>query len=381
MAKPAPNAPLYVICDRCRAQGRTDEDPFEQFGALLDFEPVPRKHERADGWGADVQRTYIAALSLTGSDAAACRAVGKSPFGVKQLIDHEGSAGFRAAREQAMEMAEDERGRRLAEGLRAVAADRAGWTPPEAPWAHAQTRRGSGRPPHQPLPPPLEWEDDPDEELTLEGVMPWLGEVFRKYLLKVDQERDARLDGKIVEADFYLRQLTWLEVVLDICSGDGAAYMRDYREGGHDLIDMAETPMSRILGNARRMVWQEEGEPDRPEHPPRDRLVDHGRFSTEPQETTRGGLAKSHEQQKSEFEERHHQAAEEQLKWEARARAQAAEWRARLEAPKSPSPISGWPATEAPSGGRSQAGHGHRGEATEGEGPTDDSSAAGGDPQ
>src|SRR3954452_1525063 len=94
--------PIPVVCDRCRAEGLAGEDPFEAFGALLDFEPVPRRMNRADGWDAEVQRAYIAALSLTGSDRAAARAVGKAAFGIKQLLNSPGSEGFAAAREEAM---------------------------------------------------------------------------------------------------------------------------------------------------------------------------------------------------------------------------------------------------------------------------------------
>src|SRR3954462_12800768 len=88
------------------------------------FRPRPAPHNRADGWDSEVQRAYIAALSLTGADRSACRAVGKSAFGVTQLIAHEGSESFCAAREEALAMAADERSRRLAEGLRAVAAEK-----------------------------------------------------------------------------------------------------------------------------------------------------------------------------------------------------------------------------------------------------------------
>ena len=41
-----PPPPLYVICDRCRAEGQAGEDPF---GDPLDFAPVPRLTTRADG--------------------------------------------------------------------------------------------------------------------------------------------------------------------------------------------------------------------------------------------------------------------------------------------------------------------------------------------
>ena len=65
--------PIPVICDRCRAEGFGNAEEFADFGDLLDFEPVPRR-PRADGWTPEVQRAFIAALAVTGSDRQAARA-------------------------------------------------------------------------------------------------------------------------------------------------------------------------------------------------------------------------------------------------------------------------------------------------------------------
>jgi hypothetical protein len=43
---------------------------------LLNFDPVPRR-ARADGWTAEHQRAFIAALAVTGSARQAARAIGK----------------------------------------------------------------------------------------------------------------------------------------------------------------------------------------------------------------------------------------------------------------------------------------------------------------
>ena len=300
--------PVFVICDRCRAEGLAGEDPFEAFGALLDFEPVPRRSNRADGWDADVQRAYIAALSLTGSERAACRAVGKSAFGVTQLIAHEGSAGFRAARDEALAMAADERGRRLAEGVRAVASEQSNWRPADPPWSRAGTRR---RPP----PPPVQSEED-----KLKAGKDLLVRMINLYLLKLRQEREARVGGQIAAADFYLRQATWLEVSLDLMSGDAFQLLRDFRRGDYGVIQIAETTASSLLDAARRNHWQACGDPPRPGPIPAHLLVDHGGYSTEPNEATWGGLEQSHEEQTQVFEERHKQAAAEQVAWEEAAR-------------------------------------------------------------
>ena len=318
--------PILVVCDRCRASGRPGADPFAGFGALLDFAPVPRRSTRADDWDAQCQRAFIAALSLTGSPRAAARAVGKAQYGVTQLLAAPGNEGFCAAYEEAMAIAADERSRRLVEGLGAVAAEQAGWRPPAAPWSRAATRnppldfqgRGTARSavegpaaegPSAPL--------TPEEE---EARWLWLDRLVGKYRIKLEQERAARLAGEIVAADFYLRQLTHIEVLIDLMGTDGFGILIEHRERGTLLIDIAETPMSRLLDAARRAKWAEQGDPPRPAPIPRDLLTDHGRFSTEPQEGTWGGLELSHEEQLSALEERHRQAADEQVEWEACAR-------------------------------------------------------------
>ena len=118
----------------------------------------------------------------------------------------------------------------------------------------------------RPVPP----SDDETEEARLE----WLAVIVRKYLIKVQQEREERLAGRIVAADFSVRQLTCLEVALDLMGGGGFQALIDFRAGGHDLVQIAETPMSYLLGKARRQKWAELGEPARPELPPRHFLVE-----------------------------------------------------------------------------------------------------------
>jgi hypothetical protein len=304
---------IPVICDRCRAEGASGEDPFAAFGALLDFEPVPRLKHRPDGWLEEVQRAFIAALSLTGSVRAACRAVGKSQFGVTQLLDAAGSEGFRAAYDEAMAMAADERGRRLAEGLRAVAAEQSGWRPPDPPWANAKAR---GRPPERPaLASP-----DPAPEDTDERRMEVLRGFVRAWLWKVAKEREARLGGQIVAADFYLRQITYIEVLFDLASIDAFEALRAIRLDRCGIIDVAETPFTRLLDEKRRALWAELGEPPRPAPPQRDQLDERDGYSIEPLEHTRGGLPQSHEEQAQAFAERHARDAVAQLEWEAEAR-------------------------------------------------------------
>ncbi|HEX8668889.1 MAG TPA: hypothetical protein VF727_11030 [Allosphingosinicella sp.] len=300
--------PIPVVCDRCRAQGETGKDPFEAFGALLDFDPVPRRTARADGWDAEVQRAFVAALSLTGSARQAARAVGKAAFGADQLLRAEGNEGFRAAYDEAMAIAGSERSRRLAEGLRTVAAEQSGWRPPEPPWARTAARVAA-----TPLP-------TQSEEERNAQVWELLVKLYHKFALKVFKEREARLNGEIVAADFYLRQITFLEVCFDLLSGGGWRLLHEFRTGEHGLIDVAETTLSRTLDKIRRAQWEAMGEPPRPEHPPRDRLVEHDGFWAEPGEFYQGGLGVSQQQWAADRKADHEAAARAQVEWEAEAR-------------------------------------------------------------
>jgi hypothetical protein len=313
--------PIPVVCDLCRAEGQAGEDPFEAFGALLDFEPVPRKKNRVDGWDAETQRAFIAVLSLTGSIRQAARAVGKAQFGAEQLFRAEGNESFLAAAEQAQAMAADDRGRRLAEGVRAVAAERTGRRIADPPWSRAANRR---LPAPEPQAETVEESPAPDEgELTKHlstEQLQIIVSIINKYQLKLAAERSCRLEGRIAEADFYLRQITMLEVAADVVSGDGMAVLKRARLGDHDLLHIAETDMSMYLDAARRRFWDEMGEPPRPEYPPRHLLEQHEGHATEPLTTSQffhgGGAA----DRRAEIEAQCARDARAQVEWEAEAR-------------------------------------------------------------
>src|SRR5204862_4777348 len=83
--------------------------------------------------------------------------------------------------------------------------------------------------------------------------------IFRNYGIKLEAERQARLAGRIAEADFCLRQVTFLEVAIDLASGDLFAFFRDMRRVGQPIIDIAETDASRILDDLRRVHFEECG--------------------------------------------------------------------------------------------------------------------------
>ena len=66
------------------------------------FTPVPRRHNRHDGWTAERQQGFIEALMATGSVKAAAHAVNMTPEGAYMLRRHPQAASFRKAWEQAL---------------------------------------------------------------------------------------------------------------------------------------------------------------------------------------------------------------------------------------------------------------------------------------
>ncbi|MDQ3478893.1 MAG: hypothetical protein M3438_07025 [Pseudomonadota bacterium] len=256
---------IPVICDRCRSTGTAGQGDFTHLGDLLEFVPVPRKYNRADGWSAERQRAFIAALSATGSKRRAAMAIGMAPFGVDQLLKAKGADSFKAAYDRAMAIAKAEGSVRIAAGVADAAARNAQLTPPSR-------LRG-----HEPEPEP---EMDEDSRLEL------IERIANKFLRKVVVEREARLGGEIAAADFYLRQITHMEVMFDLMSSgvglDPWYALSNVQRGGQAMVDIAETPFSQWLDAHRREYWASSGEPMRPVSLRPEYLHDHGTHSTEP---------------------------------------------------------------------------------------------------
>jgi hypothetical protein len=311
---------IPVICDRCRAEGLAGAGDFAGLGDLLDFEPVPLQLDRVDGWKPECQRAFIAAVAVLGSSYRAARAIGKSATGAERLRTLAGAEGFNAAWEKAKAISQEQGTLRLANSLR-------GLTAPAPPVPSRVEGPASPKPPARPEP------EAADEQAIDRAQFELLAGIAHEYGLKLLAERRSRLDGKIAEADFYLRQITMLEVSLDVVSGDGMAVLRDARRGEYDLLDIAETAMSKLLDEVRRRHWQVHGAPPRPEYPPRHLLEQHDGFATEPMECARSGLAESLDDQWRAFADRHARDAEAQIEWEARARLA---WEASEHGPRAP---------------------------------------------
>ncbi len=276
----------------------------------LDFIPVPRRTRRADGWTPECQRGFIQALAATGTVRRAAAAVGKAAFGADQLRKAEGSESFAAAWDRALERFAETKAARLAAGLGAVRAEEAAWQPAPGPWQGSAARAALHPSPAAAV---------QDQAAVEEANWEWFMDFARRYANKVFQERQARMKGEIVAADYYLRQLTWLEVAVDCLGGDMLRLLTEWRSGDYSLVDIAETPRSRVLGEIRRDVWAEAGDPPRPEHPPRRFLVEEDGFSIEPLEYCGGGQEGSFHEQIARFDEQHRRDALAQLEWERQA--------------------------------------------------------------
>jgi hypothetical protein len=293
--------------DQAEPIGPTSDDP--EILALLDFAPVVRKNERHDGWTPEHQRGLIIALALTGNIERAAAAVGRTKGGAWALRFGENAEGFCAAWAAALA---------LYHRRRCVAVPEPAPEPMPAPApAH---RPGRGR--RGPAPPPAP--DPPDEgdwNELLDGLI-------ARYLRKLADERCCRLAGRIVAADFYVRQLTWIEVALDI-GGRAQDVLDLLRIGDVGVTNIVATPMSALLDQVRRDFWREKGEPDRPAPPPlgehdEERSLGVPSYFSPPRDGDYKDWCRRQDAAQA-------VAAEAQAAWEERAKAEAGAWRARAE--------------------------------------------------
>jgi hypothetical protein len=307
--------------------------------ALACLDPVPRKTNRVDGWTGDVQRAFIVALASTGSARQAARAVGRATFGAERLREAPGSEAFNRAWDEAMALHRQEGSRRLAEGIAAVVEEAEERALAAGPWSSARARARLDRPvgpsarsPKKPRPRPQPLV--PGEAVTAEKLMARMGlddeqrdgllvlmGIYRHILLKTGEERKARKAGRIAEADFYLRQVTWLEVGLDLLGGGGLEWLIAFKHDGLDLVEIAETPFSKLMERMRRKHWEECGDPPRPAPPRRELMQEKNGYAVEPTGDHRGGTKEAREAQKQAYRDQHERDAAEFIKWEAEARA------------------------------------------------------------
>jgi hypothetical protein len=257
------------------------------------FTPVPRKY-RHDGWTAERQRAFIEALADTGSVKAAAKRINMSPEGAYYLRRQPGAETFRAAWEAAL----DHGVQRLTD----IALDRAlegvpvpvfwrGEQVGEKRWFndrllmfllkhHLPSRYGADLPRGTLHPDTIAREAaencpvcraqreaeagrDPDAE-----AIAWLADLLDRYAAKVSAERQHRLSGRIAAADFALRQLTHIELILDM-GGRSEALIAFWtsRPSPHGNVtpeQLYASPLSAELDALRRAQWEKDGDPPRP---------------------------------------------------------------------------------------------------------------------
>jgi hypothetical protein len=143
------------------------------------------------------QRDFIRALTILGSAEQAAIAVGGTMSGAYKLRTAAGGGEFARSWDSALALYHRRHPRlepkgRPSQGEILSGAGRTSW--PAAPAS--------------PNPRDPEVEACADEEA--------FDELLIKYMMKLGAERAAGLAGRIVEADFYVRQLTWFEIVIDL---------------------------------------------------------------------------------------------------------------------------------------------------------------------
>lgn len=222
------------------------------------------------------------------------------------MREAEGSAGFNAAWDRALAIAARNGSLKISKAVTDAAAKSA------EPIA-SRSRPSDFEP------------DESEPKMSEEDKLQLIESLFYKWLGKVEQEREARLAGEVVAADFYLRQATFFEVTFDLmCSEfgqDAWAIMSNLRRGGHRVLQIAATPMSQILDAKRRELWAAMGEPERPEHPPARYLLSKLNFSLQSEEQALSEEEKElppRDQQRL-FKAMHEEEAAAQAAWEANA--------------------------------------------------------------
>jgi hypothetical protein len=278
--------------------------------ALLGFAPVKRHTRRHDGWPPELQRAFVAALARLGNVGRAAHTIDRTESGAYKVRTSAGGEEFADAWDEALALycRRNPKLERLGRPSRGEI--RAGG-------------RGSGG-----APAPGESEPDPgferrprrSREEIVEGI-------FNKYFLKVRAEREARLAGRIAAADYYVRQLTYIEIVLEL-GGQARELLDALRRGGRTVFDIVATPMSVLLDRIRREAW---AEADEPERPPLPALGEHdGEVSTGIPNWYTAERDGDYFDWQTRQREQEQLAAEAQRAWEEKARADAAAWRRRV---------------------------------------------------
>lgn len=285
--------------------------PDPEVEALLQFEPVVRKCVRHDGWLPGRQREFIVALTILGHAEQAAIAVGGTMSGAYKLRTAHGGQGFGKAWDSALALHLRRNPRPEPKGR--PSRGEIGSGVGRKPWPANDT--GPRRPGFE----------SPEAEMRAREEL--FEKIIRKYWLKLGAERKARLEGRIAAADYYVRQLTHIEIVLE--AGDHAhTLLSELRLGGRKPLDIVATPMSLILDRARRLIWAGDDEPERPPLPP---LGEHDeRTAIGERNYYSSDLDGDYQAWAGRRADRVAVDREAQRIWEEKARAESEAWRKRL---------------------------------------------------
>ena len=266
-----------------------DIDP-EDLPPALEFTPVPRKRLRSNGLNPMRQRAFIACLSVNGSVEMSATAVGVSANSFYNLKRSEGAESFAAVWDTAIEMG----ARRVLDTLMdhaihgtpekllkdgQVILERRKYNTRAMMWIVQQrfpelyggNLNLSGRPasslPHGIQKLKEEWRKEWEEEAAQKAAErdaafaaahnsheATMARLCQKYQAKIREEYFFRAEGNAIAADFALRQLTHIEVVMDI----GGVSMELIREHFHTAPHGGpwSTEASRALEDARHGAWE-----------------------------------------------------------------------------------------------------------------------------
>jgi len=271
--------------------------PDPEVAALLAFTPVPRRNKRHDGWSDEIQRGYILGLAETGNVDRAAQSVDRTQSGAWTVRNSAGAGAFSEAWDRALALYHKRNPRHAPQPGRPV----------DRTW-------------------PAEAKPDPEfasGEAEAAFKLEMLERILEKYWRKLDQEREARIEGRIVEADFYVRQLTFIEIAMDL-GGRAMELLKGLERREVRLLEIAATPMSVLLDSVRRAFWAEKDEPDRPDLSP---LGEHDSvLSTGAPRGYWPDRDGDRDDWQRRQDESHTLAAEAQRVWEEKARKEAEAW-------------------------------------------------------
>ncbi|HEX8486793.1 hypothetical protein [Sphingomonas sp.] len=264
-----------------RTPVRSDHSAQDAHLPVPAFTPVTRRKPRHDGWTADRQRAFIAALAETGSVSHAAARINMAKEGAYQLRMAPGADSFRkawaAALDYGVQQLADLAIDRAREGVpvpvfyngEQVGEKRAyndrllmfilrhhmpgKYGPALAGGTRSQAtieREAAENCPTCRAAREEVVDDKPSDEAEA-----WLDRVLKLYFGKVGQEHAERRAGRWQAADFFLRQLTHIELILDLGGRSGELITRFTSDPEGKKSNLYASDLSHHLAAQRAEIW------------------------------------------------------------------------------------------------------------------------------